>query len=242
VHVTNRDKALFDYLFLHKIATAIQVGRDIFGVSDLHDVRRRLRGLIKSGYLRATSIVYAKQPRLAYYLSEKPFQKYILPRIERPWAQLKSDSPDHDTVLIDIRKRFLDCRNVQSFITENGIEAELDCPKGLPIQAFLEMHSDAAITYKNNDEIFHLAIEFEDAQKKRSRYEEHLTGYYVRNEIDGVIYIVKEPSLAKLLSEVDQTFCQGRPSKIFFGSLEDVLNPKEPLCFQSYSGGQIEIE
>jgi len=233
MYITKRDKALFDYLFLHKIATVVQIDRDVFRLGDLPHVHRRIRTLVKHGYLKTTTTTQRGRPKFAYYLSDRAFQSFIADRTQRQWAQLKSDSPDHDVVLTDIRRRFLELKNLRQFITENAIEAELDCSKGLPVHAFQEMHSDGAAVYIAKGETFYIAIEYEDAQKAKARYAEHLAAYYVRNEIDCVIYVVREPSLRNVLVEVDESLSHDRNSKLFVGNLADVLNPKKSLIFKN---------
>ena len=155
-------------------------------------------------------------------------------RTKRQWAQLKSESPDHDIVLVDLKQRFQRLKNLRGYFTENTIEAELDCPKGFPVQSIQEMHSDGALVYCTKSETFYIAIEYEDAQKAKSRYAEHLAGYYVRNEIDCVIYIIRQPNLRNVLMEIDESLSRGRNSKLFIGELPNVLDPTKTLTFQNF--------
>lgn len=233
MYITERDQALFEYLFLHKIATAEQINRDVLGISHSNHVHRRLKTLVNYRYLKATTTVWNGKPRFAYYLSDIAFDRFISNRIQRQWAQLKSDSADHDVVLVDLRKRFLSVKNVHHFVTENAIEAELSCPENLPVQPFLEMHCDGVIIYRSKGETFYFALEYEATQKAKPRYEEHLASYYIRSEIDGVIYVVKEPHIRTVLSQIDRGLSQGGKSKVFVGELKNVLNTKRNLAFEN---------
>ncbi|MBI4404211.1 MAG: hypothetical protein HY537_08625 [Deltaproteobacteria bacterium] len=63
-----RDVALFEYLFINRIAIARQINRDIFGVRDLRNVLRRLRFLIKRGYVRRIAVDQSEMPKWAPFL------------------------------------------------------------------------------------------------------------------------------------------------------------------------------
>jgi len=241
-YITERDKALFDYLFLHKIATAEQIDRDVLHIAHPHHVHRRLKTLVTNRYLRVTTTLWNGKPRFAYYLSDAAFRRFISNRIQRQWAQLKSDAPDHDVVLVDLRKRFLNIKNVHHFITENAIEAELDCPDGFPVQPFLEMHCDGAIVYKSKGETFYFAVEYEATQKSKPRYEEHLTSYYIRNEIDGVVYIVTDPHIRTVLTKIDRSLSQDGKSKVFVGDIKHVLSSRKNLCFENCNKEVLHLE
>jgi hypothetical protein len=242
MYVTDRDKALFDYLFLHKIATAEQIDRDVLHISYPHHVHRRLKTLVDHHYLKVTTTLWQGRPKFAYYLSQTGFERFIAERIGRQWAQLKSDSPEHDVVLVDLRKRFLQIDNVHHFITENAIEAELDCPDGFPVKPFLEMHCDGAVIYKSKGETFYFAVEYEATLKSKPRYEEHLTSYYIRTEIDGVIYIVKDTRIQSVLAKIDSHLCQGGTSKVFIGESMNVLNPRKKLIFENCNEEVLQLE
>lgn len=230
LYILPRDRALFDYLFVHKIATANQINRDIFGISDLDTVVKRLRTLVRHHFLRRTTIDNPL-PRFAYYLASGTFQKYLAERIRFQWRQLKSDTRHHDIVLVDIKKRFTGCERVLSYFTENAMESALDCPPSFPVKSFVEMHADAGIIFKVKDRTFNMAIEYEASPKSADKYIAHFTAYNIRNEIQGVIYIVKEPSLRKRLAEIEKPLSQNRRPKVFFGDLSDVLNPDKKLTF-----------
>ncbi len=230
MYIRSRDEALFDYLFVTKIATARQINRDIFHISDLDYVVERLRALVRHGYIRRTTVDISG-PKYAYYLARGTFQKYISGRIHNSWTQLKSESRNHDAVLVDIRNRFIKCNQVLSYFTENAIESSFDCPPAFPLRSFIEMHVDAAIIFQAKGKTFNIAIEYEDSQKGSERYTKHFTAYYIRNEIHGVIYIAKEPTLLTRLAELERPLSQNRRSKVFFGKLADVLNTNNKLRF-----------
>jgi len=239
--LTPRDKELFDYLFLNKISTAMQINRDIFGMSNTKDVLRRLRTLIRHGYIRRTS-TGEKATKFGYFLSDKSFKMFISRRIERSWTQLKSDSANHDIVLVDIRHRLTKSQKVARFFTENAIESGLTGDSTFPSEPFLEMHSDAAIIFKYNGKSFNVAIEYEDSLKSESRYQAHLNSYYLKKEIHGVLYITKEQSLRENLARLDKPLCRDRSSKVFLGNLVDVLSSK-PLHFgPNNTGNFLQLE
>ena len=241
MYLTPRDKRLFEYLFLNKIATVSQINRDIFGNDTLKGLSRRLRALVRQGHLRRTA-TGEEGTRFAYFLSDKTFEKYIAHRTERQWAQLKSDSPDHDLVLVDIRNRISKSPKVASYFTENAIEAGLMDSATFPADPFLEMHSDAAIMFRASQKLWNIAIEYEDAQKTKERYASHLNSYCLKKEIHVVLYIVKEPALRNLLSELDRGLCQGHSSKIFFGLLSDVLESDKNLHFPNNTGNLLQLD
>ncbi len=241
MYLTPRDKRLFEYLFLNKLATAPQIKRDIFGIADLKDVLRRLRTLIRHDYIRRKS-TGEDRTRFAYSLTDKTFETYVRQRTERQWAQLKSDSPDHDVVLVDIRNRLSKSPKVVRYYTENAIEAGLLDSKFFPADPFLEMHSDAAIIFKTDGKAWYIAVEYEDVQKSRERYTSHLNSYYLKKEIHGVLYIVKETALKNLLAKVDKDFCQEQSSKVFFGYLAEVLNPDKQLHFLNNTGNLFQLD
>jgi hypothetical protein len=242
MYITDRDKALFDYLFLHKIATVEQINRDVLPTPYPHHVHRRLKILVDHRYLKVTTTLWNGKPRFAYYLSQATFDRFISDRIGRQWSQLKSDSPEHDVVLVELRKRFLSIKNVQHFITENAIKSELNCPDNFPVKPFLEMHSDGAIIYKSKGESLYLALEYEATLKSKPRYEEHLTSYYIRNEIDGVIYVVRDSHIKKVIAAIDRRLSQDGSSKVFIADMKNVLNRRQNLIFENCNEEVLHLE
>ena len=241
VHITQRDKDLFEYLFLQKVATATQVRLDIFGTQNHDAVVRRLKSLVDGGYLKRFNTETSRL-RLAYGLSDLAFNKYLSSRLERSWKQLKSESVQHDIALVDIRRRLQRSRKVLKIVTENGLESSFDCPAGLPLQPFIEMHSDAAIIFKNYGKTFNVALEFENSSQNRTHYEKHFRGYHLRHQVHAVIYIVRETSWVLRLAEIERACSQSEQSKIFFGTLEQVLNLSAPLYFKNSTGEILKFE
>ena len=235
LQIQSRDCELFEYLFLHKVATTSQISRDIFHTTSVRDLLKRLRKLIRWNYIQRVTVEVGK-PIFAYHLTGKTFERYFSKRVKRRWIQLKSDSPLHDVKLLDIRRRLLKSKKVELFLTENALESKLDSPCDFPVDAFVEMHSDGAIIFKNNDRKFNVAIEYENSSQGSPRYEEQFMEYYADHDIKGVIYIVNGKSLYDRLKKIDLQFCTNRKSKLFFGEISEVLNSEGTLEFPNNTG------
>ena len=101
--VTMRDEKLFRYLFVNKAATVQDIRRDIFGETKLKGVHKRLVKLSKAGFVEAVA-QRERGNRMVYSLTKKGFRESTACEKEVPRVQLKSDSPDHDLALLEIKR------------------------------------------------------------------------------------------------------------------------------------------
>ncbi|MFN9066315.1 MAG: hypothetical protein ACK5V3_03745, partial [Bdellovibrionales bacterium] len=96
IHIRDIEKRLFSYLFLNKVATSLQISRDVWKDSISHQaLYKRLNLLLRYHYLEAN---YHKElgGRLVYSLHGKAMKEFRLIHTKLQRNQLKSDSVLHD--------------------------------------------------------------------------------------------------------------------------------------------------
>jgi len=241
LYVTKRDVELFRYLFLMKIATAEQINKELFGHKNSQSVTERLKQLVEKRYLQRTPVLF-ETLKYSYSITPGSFQSYLAKDIKRQWRQLKSEAPGHDLTLVDIRRRLIKCGKVLTYLTENAIEAEFDCPVDFPIRPFLEAHSDGAILFRHNGKHFFLAIEYENSPQNSDLYRRRFLDYHLKRDVHGVIYITRDRSLKERLMALDRKQPDITHSKFFFTDLAEVLRSETKLRFSNVQGDILEMD
>ena len=98
--ITDRDKRLFLYLFVNKVATINDIKKDIFhNKTAKKNVYRRLIKLSKAKII-TSSIEQGNLRRRLYSLTMEGFKKYISKEKVARRIQLKSDSIEYDLTLL----------------------------------------------------------------------------------------------------------------------------------------------
>jgi len=234
--VRERDIALFNYLFLNKVASGQQVKRDIFKDLCHQVVYRRLSKLVRYGYLEkiVDPDIY---PMLAFSLSKKAFNKYIIQGdSDAIRKQLKSNHIVHDLTLVDIREKIESCKMVTNYFTENLLQSKADCLGAYPLKDIIQIRSDAGLGVRNQGKTYCIALEYEANIKYKNRYRRLLTNYSKSEDIELVLFIGKNSGILKSIYAMEQKCGYQKYGKMFYSSLDDVLKSEGQMTFTNGQG------
>ena len=241
VRLTDRDKALFEYLFITKGATRPQIHRDIFAGASKQVVHERMRKLLKYEFVSGFP-VWFEGSKTAYRLTNKALFKSNILGLNPKKIELKSSNPEHDFSLIEIRNCFLKARGLVHYLMENQLQAGIFGEKEFNYDKFIELRSDAFMRIQIGKGEFSGAIEFERVAKSRKRYTNLLFNIYLSKSIAFVFYIVSHSHLRSLIFRLDKEVRQNRDPKIFCVTYQELQNAKRSIVLRNSDNGILDIE
>ena len=239
--VTERDKCLFQYLFITKGATRTQVHRDIFAEASKPVVHERLKKLSKYGLISEFPALF-EGSKTAYRLTEKAFAEYNVFIFKPQRLELKSPHPNHDFSLIEIRNSFLKAKGCVHYLTENQLQSGFFGGKNFNYDRFIRLRSDAFLHIKIGKGKYSGAIEFEQTAKSKMRYVELFSQYYWANDVAFVFYVVSQKRLLSLIWEMDKRIKRNKDSKIFGLTYQDLKNSTNLIVVKNSDNGILEID
>lgn len=237
--LTPRDHLLFNFLFQARIATLEQVNQYIFGGISLQGVGRRMNRLSEKGYLAKSSFLMEQKAKVAYQVADKglneirsqlPYQVTIRPR--------KSDSPEHDVTLNDIRSVMTRAEKVQRVLSENELQSCGEFAKNGELRAFVDLNCDGAIQLQKGQAYLHAALEYDASEKSHHRYMEKIGSYYRHTSIPAVLYICKDNKIKKVIQKAEQEVLKGQDKKpkFYYAILSKVIGQVGEVSFENLSG------
>lgn len=241
--ITKRDQDLIKYLFSHKGATIKQIHRDLFTESSLRAAYLRTKKLKENGIIESRSFlekvytgvfnVTKKGLKFVYDLDEDLDRK-----------ELKSANFLHDTKLIDLKKILTQVDCFDFYATENEIEANIIENDNYPIKAFRDLHTDALLGIKWDNEYLNFAIEFENSIKSTRKYHDNLTNYYGYPIIHNVVYFTSDEKTKTRIINIDKKIIIERNqkySKIYVANINELKKPIKSLKIFNSSNDFIEF-
>ncbi len=239
VVVTKRDDLLFHYLFVNKVATVVDIQKDIFNNIQLRVVHNRLKKLSNAGFIEAQSQREMRN-RLVYFLTKLGFRKSIADDGVAKRIQLKSDSIEHDLTVLQIKRKFRQFENVLGFYSENLVRSGLmdDYPE---MKELRELRPDAVVKLKVQDKIHFVPLEYEASVKSPRRNAKLLSKYYLNPFVPGVIFISKTDTIERKICQKELAKNSDYKGKFYYIQLEDVINAQEKLSLSNVKNGILSI-
>ena len=232
LRLTERDRVLFNYLFITKGATRLQIHRDIFVDLSRVIVHRRLEKLYKHRYIKKFPTFF-EGAKTAYHLEPKGLSYCDFSGVEPQRVQLKSSCPDHDFSLIEIRNVIFRAEGLVHYLTENQLQSGLLGSYSFNYGPFIDRFSDAFLRIKLGRGEFSGAIEFEKSIKSNDRYIDLFLRYYMSKKIEFVLYVVCSPQLIPMIWSIDNQVRRQKRSKIFTVTYDDLKFSKDFVSFRS---------
>ncbi|MCY4644483.1 MAG: hypothetical protein OXB88_07685 [Bacteriovoracales bacterium] len=220
------------------MATAAQVGRDIYRGVTKTVIYRRLKKLLSMKYLSRGFHFDGQRAVSVYSLSKRGLGKFIFDKgTDGIVKQAMSNSVEHDLILNDIRHLFMQKGQVKDYLTENTMAAlGYFRSKGI-FETSKKIRSDATVLWEKNDQTYRMALEYEHSLKYRHRYNLLFGSYYLEYDIDGVFYICRDKKILKKVCEVEKRHHRGKRGKVFFTTLDELFSGRKALSFTSSVGG-----
>lgn len=219
--MTDRDKALFRYLFLQKLARISDIRQDIFSGASRQAVHRRVHKLLVEGYIDC-NYLRGSEGSLVYSLTKKTF-KEIIGEKTLSREQIKSASPIHDLALIEIKRILLNQTRVRSFYPENGLAAGL-FDEEADLKSLRGLNSDAIVEIEFEGKLQLLPLEYEASEKFSARYERTVRRYYQNPGVQAVLLLANDNRIIKKIMRAE--IREKAPHRFFYApwskSLRDI--------------------
>lgn len=243
IRLTDRDRMIFQLLFEHRVLEFGQIWKRCCPKSSRCNVVTRLNQLYNGKYVEKKYMLSGKRHLVLYMLLDKGLKEFA-PTYEHAISSphFKSDSILHDLDLFEVRERIQDLEMIEGYYTENMLEKCQRLGNRDRLRSFVELHSDVAIQVKMQEDSFFCAVEYEGSEKAQERYEDKLLQYYTRGDIAATFWICKTDRIMDALIEVDKGFQTQFQSKMYFASLDSVLNHSGNITFQGISGDKVVLK
>ncbi|MBY0315901.1 MAG: hypothetical protein K2Q26_10300 [Bdellovibrionales bacterium] len=155
--------------------------------------------------------------------------------MDRP--HFKSESPRHDTRLVEILLRLEKLKVFDNFLSENMLQSSLSFAQDPIYRDLVNLQCDGALHLKDTEGQGYLyALEFECSSKAIDRYFQKLGMYYSAGNIDGVIYICANQEIMDLITRVDDEVRRNKDTVVYRGLESTVLENKEKIFLRGTSG------
>ncbi len=233
-----RDYEVLRLLLESKTANRDQIAKYVFGDRSLNTVNIRLKKLERVNLIRGFPVTRQTKSQSAYSLTKSGLDllKPSLP-FEFNGTTLLSECVEHDTELLDIRKRLQLQSSVTQVFSENVLQSSPEFADIRDFRHFLALNSDGVIEIKIAGTKVLLGLEYDRFCRSKTRCIKKLKGYY-SSLVDGVLYICSNKYIMNSLMKVDQQVSQelDRDSVFRFGMLHDVIQTDGPIDFFSWDG------
>lgn len=242
IHIREVEKRLFSYLFVNKVATSLQIARDVYRGVSHQALYKRLNKLIASGYLAAN---YHRElrGRLIYSLSPRAFHGFVKDGASSELRkQLKSDSVLHDLDLLDIKKKLKGLDSVAQYYAENVLRSGSDLPDEDGLRAFRGHRFDAVLKIRRQSGDKLWALEYERSCKFSARYVSYFKRLYANCGVTAVLFVCRDGSTQKRITQLERSVLADNWPKVFYVLLPDVLQAEGFVTFENLNKEKITLK
>ena len=242
--VTPRDKELFLYLFQNKIANLEQIHRDLFSAILKSTMYKRLNKLVKAKWVERNAYIEGQKILSCFNITKRCLDTHLKETFDMRGGVLKSDSIFHDLRLNDIRSFFLKQKCIDSYFTENELVTNDDLKENLKISSYGSARVDAVVRMVGrNRRLCHLGLEYEHTFKSKKRCREKIRSYYLRPQVEVILFIYEDRSIYHRFMEMEKEFSeQSRRPKLFFLDIKDMTLKNGEVIFTNLQGDRVRIK
>ncbi len=232
VFIGTRDREIFNFLYQNKVASFQQIVERYFPDVKKKSAYSSVARLVEAKYLVKMARIEHGRPTIAFSLSDKCFRQFFhLEADSSMRKQFKSNSIEHDIALVDIQKRIRESSVFVSYLTENMLQSKSELLACLPVSDFIDLRTDAAFELSHKDKSYFLGLEYEASFKFSSRYRSKLLSYHSKPKIGIVIFVCANRQIVRSLMKVEKQYCSQFYSKIYYCTLDNLLNRNEKMTF-----------
>ncbi len=228
LYIYDRDINLLTFLFNAKSATIQQINKEIFKFKNKRVATNRLKCLEKAGLIVGGSLSRLGSHRKVYSVSKKGFDRY-LKCDEINTMELKSQSPSHDSTVIDIRNRLLETKIIDEFIFENQLKSFSNYNSDMILSPYRIARVDGAAKLKVKNGIW-VGVEYEATYKNLERYPKMLRKYYENDGIAFIICVCKDKQIQNKIKKADKSYFSKYKPSVMYITLNDLMQ-SEVTCF-----------
>jgi len=161
-------------------------------------------------------------------------------KIDKP--HFKSESPEHDIRLTELRLRLERLPQFRGFFPENLLQSSSDLAEDTILGDFVKIQSDGALVLKGSESSqLVYSVEMEISLKNAFRYTQKLASYYLSENIDGILYVCSKPAIIQSLKEADIEVRKNRDSILHFVIEKDVFQSSNKIIFTNAKEGFLDL-
>jgi hypothetical protein len=233
---TTRDLKILEFLIESKIASRDQLNSVFFKNSDCKRVvNKRINKLIHKKLITRVGLQIRERFLFCYRITDEGLKivKSNL-RLDLLKTPERSEKPDHDLILVDIRNKLLTLSQVTDYLTENALQClEIEAIDAILLE-FKKRNSDAALQVNINKKIFWLALEYENTLQSLTKIEKKIENIYT-SEINAVLLVCKTSSMQNSFQSAEKKHLAATKShpKIFYQTLDVLLSANKSISFEN---------
>ncbi|MFK7823318.1 MAG: hypothetical protein AB8G05_04120 [Oligoflexales bacterium] len=225
IYMDNRDVELLHYLFKVKVASCQQIHRDIYNDICFGAAGNRIRRLQDNKFIEIGHNRLIHHGKRTVWLKKPGFEEFVRSGNEMR-IELKSDSINHDLVLVDIRRKFLDAPTTKRYRTENEIQTWGGSEK--------QLNSDAIVSMQIQTVILDIPIEYERSPKLKQRFENMVKRYYQKSDYPLVFVLAETQAAIEAIKHCEQELFPRKKTKFFYSSVDELLSTESPKLFNCH--------
>lgn len=234
---------VLSFLAEQKIATGKQIQDYCFPYSSRSLSWSTLKKLNNAKFIQ-TKVIRSPnvRPYFAYSLTPegvKELKSHI--SIDLNEIQIKSNTPEHDLILTDLRILFCKIKECTYFIPENIIRAKYLEEELNSLSVFRSNRVDSAVLMMINSKSVWLSVEYERSQKTKLRYIKRIKSWYENENIPGVLLFAENKALVQQMSEIDVTILPHLPRKILYVIKDDTSSSSKEIKFHNCHGNPLTL-
>lgn len=239
--ITERDCDLLMYLHAHKIATARQIGRDLFKCHRAN-VNRRLRKLVAMKLVTRLRHLNSVDSSDLFQLNAHAIN-FMISSLELHFMvkRFLSNSIDHDLMLIEIKSALLKRSIVKKFITENQLQTLPEYKEDDELERLIKLNPDGVIKLeKPNAKPIYLALEYEIHSKSQNRYHDKFGEQEYHTKGLPTLYVCSSKRVLSALHKVDKSRKTSENQRYYL-LLENLLMSDADVTFESLAGKKLPL-
>jgi hypothetical protein len=154
-------------------------------------------------------------------------------------VQIKSNTPEHDLVLTDLRIFFSRIVQCHHFIPENIVCTKILENDLQSLANFRAQRADASVLMSVNNQKVWLAVEYERSEKARSRYIGRIRSWYENETFPGILLFAENRNLIKKLAAIDSVTLPHLQRKILYFSMDELKAVTTEMKFHNCNGNSL---
>jgi DNA-binding PadR family transcriptional regulator len=242
LHLTKRDLQFFCFLFEYKIAKTEQILKFCYPTSSITNVRYRLSRLKKLNFISSKGYESHRGLIKVFNLTKsgkKLIKEYYSEHISN--FKLKSETPEHDLMLIEIGKWFSKNKHTEAYLTENILQSNSYYREHQSFSHFVNIKSDAFLDLSFKGDKYKVAVEYENSQKAFKRYEKLVSEYYLSSQVDIIFYFFKDESIKKAISKIEKNNWIKFQPKFYFFQIKNENDLLGKITLTNHKGNSVII-
>ena len=243
--ITARDLKMLEFIVESKLASRDQLNLVFFKNSKcIRVINKRINKLMQRNLVTRIGVQIDDRFLYCYEITPNGLNAVkggLRLSIKKP--PQKSEKPQHDLTLVDIRNKLSSFSQVIDYLTENALQS---FDVGALDQYLLELkeqNSDAGIQVKITGRVFWLAIEFENTFQSIDKLEKKIARIYDSN-INAVVLVCKNSSMLESFQRIEKKYIEATTSspRIFYQKLDVLLAAKESITFSNILNQSLNIK